>query len=68
MRHSMKSELSVYYQNVGGLRTKLQNLHKAVNSCSYDVILLTETWLNSDIKERNWVFLTTTSIDKIEEP
>ncbi|KAG5897261.1 hypothetical protein JTB14_013162 [Gonioctena quinquepunctata] len=40
---------SIYYQNVRGLRTKLWELEQSVSSCDYDVIVLTETWLNNDI-------------------
>ena len=39
-----------YYQNVRGLRTKTNDLLLALSRCEYDVIALTETWLNSDIK------------------
>lgn len=35
--------LTMYYQNVRGLRTKTNTLQKALSSCDYDVIALTET-------------------------
>lgn len=38
--------LSVYYQNVRGLRTKLNDFCMGVYDNSYDIICLTETWLN----------------------
>lgn len=40
----------MYYQNVRGLRTKLNLLCESVSLCAFDIIALTETWLNSDIK------------------
>lgn len=42
----VKDNLHIYYQNVRGLRTKTHNFLLSVNSCEYDVIALTETWLN----------------------
>lgn len=36
---------SVYYQNVRGMRTKLNILSESIASISYDVLVLTETWL-----------------------
>lgn len=41
--------LSVYYQNVRGLRTKTSDLKLGLSSCDYDVVVLTETWLRPDI-------------------
>ena len=38
-----------YQQNVRGLRTKTNSLMLALSQCEYDVIALTETWLNNDI-------------------
>ncbi|XP_062556831.1 uncharacterized protein LOC134221658 [Armigeres subalbatus] len=41
--------LTVYYQNVRGLRTKTSTLLNSLLSCDFDVIVFTETWLYSDI-------------------
>lgn len=41
--------MSIYYQNVRGLRTKTSRLRLALSSCDYDIIVLTETWLRPDI-------------------
>ncbi|XP_055615629.1 uncharacterized protein LOC129761849 [Toxorhynchites rutilus septentrionalis] len=41
--------LSVYYQNVRGLRTKTNELRLMLSSCDYDILVLTETWLRPDI-------------------
>lgn len=41
--------LSIYYQNVRGLRTKTNDLHLVLSSCDYDIIVFTETWLRDDI-------------------
>lgn len=40
---SADSALKVYYQNVRGLRTKIDSWFLAVTGCDYDVIALTET-------------------------
>lgn len=37
--------LTIYYQNVRGLRTKTDSFYRQVSLNSYDVIVLTETWL-----------------------
>lgn len=42
------SELHIYYQNVRGMRTKNDNFLPEIMANSYDVLLLCETWLNSD--------------------
>jgi hypothetical protein len=39
-----RKNVSIYYQNVRGLNTKL-----TISSCSYDFIALTETWLNDSV-------------------
>lgn len=41
--------ISVYYQNVRGLRTKLRKLELSVLACDYHVILLTESGLHDGI-------------------
>ena len=41
--------LSLYYQNVRGLRTKTNTLNLALSSSDYDIIALSETWLRDDI-------------------
>jgi hypothetical protein len=46
---SFISSLSVYYQNVRGLRTKALNLYKSLLNANYDLIVLTETWLHGGI-------------------
>mgnify|MGYP005982092317 CR=1 FL=1 len=39
----------MYYQNVRGLKTKLNDFYCAVLSEEYPIIVLTETWLSDDI-------------------
>lgn len=39
----------MYYQNVRGLRTKCFELYNSILTSEYDIILFTETWLQSDI-------------------
>lgn len=41
--------LNIFYQNVRGLRTKTHLLYNNVLCNNYDIIILTETWLNSSI-------------------
>ncbi|XP_058449397.1 uncharacterized protein LOC131429340 [Malaya genurostris] len=42
-------QLKIYYQNVRGLRTKIDDFFVAVYDAEFDVIVLSETWLNDDI-------------------
>lgn len=44
-----KKLCNIFYQNVRGLRTKTIEIYNAISSSEYDVIALTETWLDSDI-------------------
>lgn len=41
--------INIYYQNVRGLNTKLQDLSLAALTCNYDIYAFTETWLNSQV-------------------
>ena len=40
-----------YYQNVRGLRTKLEDLKTAImcSAVQYDILIFVETWLNASI-------------------
>lgn len=40
-----KTGISIYYQNVRGLRTKTNTFRRNVALCNSDVIAITETWL-----------------------
>jgi Reverse transcriptase (RNA-dependent DNA polymerase) len=42
------SRVNIYYQNVRGLRTKLNLLQCNVSLSSYDILIFTETWLTDD--------------------
>lgn len=44
-----QNSICIYYQNVRGLRTKTANLYTSSINCHFDIIVLTETWLNSSI-------------------
>lgn len=51
--------MSCYYQNAGGIRTRLDEFKRNVELCNHDVIFLTETWLNdsfstSEVKLENF--------------
>lgn len=45
----MSSILSVYYQNVRGLRTKTYDFLDSLLKSDYDIIILSETWLHEHI-------------------
>lgn len=56
-----KSKISVYYQNVGGMRSKIRSFFLTSVSLDYDVIVLTETWLydgirNSELTEEYTIY------------
>lgn len=42
--------LSLYYQNVRGLNTKVENFYVQVTKCEYDIVCLTETWLSEKVQ------------------
>ncbi|XP_053698888.1 uncharacterized protein LOC128745842 [Sabethes cyaneus] len=46
---SLSHGLRIYYHNVRGLRTKIDSFFLAVSEGDYDVIVLTETWLDDRI-------------------
>lgn len=41
--------LTIYYQNLRGLRTETLELYESILAEDYDKIALTETWLEPDI-------------------
>ena len=41
--------LHIFYLNVRGLRSKVNDFYNNVCTCQSDVIVLTESWLNNDI-------------------
>ncbi|XP_050516531.1 uncharacterized protein LOC126891399 [Diabrotica virgifera virgifera] len=43
--HIVSGELTVYYQNVRGIRTKLTALEESAATTDYDVLIFTESWL-----------------------
>ena len=51
----MARNLSIYYQNCRGLRTKLHSLFMNILTQSYDIIILTETWLHVDISDNEYI-------------
>ena len=38
----------MYYQNVRGLRTKINELKVNLGTIDFDIVCFTETWLNSE--------------------
>lgn len=58
--HSISSSihhLSIYYQNVRGVRTKTDSLRIAVSLCSYDLLIFSETWLVASINSAELGFM-----------
>lgn len=43
-----KEELNIYYQNLNGVKTKLNELNLNLSISNYDCIAFTETWLNNE--------------------
>lgn len=43
------NNLTIYYQNCRGLRTKTNTFYSNLCCTNYDVLVLTETWLNSSV-------------------
>jgi hypothetical protein len=43
------NSLNIYYQNVRGIRTKTLDLYNSILSNNFDIILLSETWLDDSI-------------------
>lgn len=41
--------MSILYQNVRGLNTKLPEVYRNSVGCGYDIVVFTETWLSSDV-------------------
>lgn len=41
--------LSIFYQNVRGLKSKLSDVLNSILLCNYDIICFIETWLNDSI-------------------
>lgn len=44
--------LNIYYQNSRGLRTKTHSFYRNLCCSNYDIIVLTETWLNDSVLSR----------------
>ncbi|CAH2083313.1 unnamed protein product [Euphydryas editha] len=47
--------VNIYYQNVRGLRTKTEDVLTNVLINSYNVIVFTETWLNSNVTNSEFI-------------
>ena len=42
----LNKELKIYYQNMSGMTSHLTQIHRILENCLYDVVILTETWLS----------------------
>lgn len=49
------NHLTIYYQNCRGIRTKLQALFMNILTRTYDIIILTETWLVPEINNNEFI-------------
>lgn len=49
------NSISLYYQNCRGIRTKLHTLFMNILSYSFDVIILSETWLTPSIADSEFI-------------
>jgi len=47
--------LHIYYQNIKGIRTKTRSFYNAVLTCNFDVIGISETWLNESILNSEFI-------------
>lgn len=45
----MIDHINIYYQNVRGIRSKTQEVKLNILSNNFDIIILTETWLNDGV-------------------
>lgn len=55
MANNNTNNLSIYYQNCRGIRTKMHTLYMNILAHSYDIIILTETWLYADILDNEYI-------------
>jgi hypothetical protein len=58
-RASKENIIRIFYHNCSGIRTKIKNLYIDAKSCNFNVLILTESWLNSSFKDEevlddNW--------------
>lgn len=51
----MAQNLSIYYQNCRGMRTKMHTLFMNILSFEFDIITLTETWLVPEIYDNEFI-------------
>lgn len=49
MTPPLSKHLNAYYQNCGGIRSKLANIRLNLAQSDYDIVLLTETWLQAGV-------------------
>lgn len=47
--------LNMYYQNVRGLNTKTHDLYNAIYTSQYDIIALSETWLQPHVSNSEFI-------------
>lgn len=52
--NNSSSIYSVYYQNVSGMRTKARDFVLFMSAREYDIIIITETWLNDKINSEEY--------------
>lgn len=50
-------DLTIYYQNVRGLRSKLVSLRQSLSNSNFKIFSLTETWLNTSFRSSELGFV-----------
>lgn len=51
----MLSSLRILYQNVRGMRTKLNDIYRCILNDNFDIIIFTETWLKDSINNKEFI-------------
>ena len=51
-RLNQSTDIKIYYQNVRGMRTKISEVYHSIQAESYEIIALTETWLNESFNSK----------------
>lgn len=54
MSQTNSSKIGIYYQNVRGLRSKHREFFCSSSSCEWEIIALSETWLNASHKSAEY--------------
>lgn len=56
-QYFLNDDLYLYYQNIHSIRGKLDEVRNAIINSYYDIIMLTETWLDKDLSDAELDFV-----------